>query len=301
MLDITLLGTGGMMPLPSRHLTSLMARYEGKTLLIDCGEGTQTAIDKAKLPFVDIDTICITHFHGDHINGLSGVLLRMVNSGKTEPVTIIGPKGIERICNGLLIASPIKFKLNFIEIEKPGLVHTMNGMEIYAIKLSHTMECYGYTLNVKRLRKFDIEKAQANNIDRIYWNDLQHGVTVELKDRILTPDMVLGKKRKGIKVTYCTDTRPVKSIIETGKDSDLFICEGMYGTDEDIQLAKEKKHMLFSEAAKVARDMNTKELWLTHYSPKLYNPQDYLNVAKKHFENTLVSKDGQSKTIVFED
>ena len=208
MLDVCLLGTSGMMPLPKRWLTALMTRLNGSSLLIDCGEGTQIAIREKGWSFHDIDTICFTHYHGDHISGLPGLLLSMGNADRTEPVTLIGPKGLERVVNALRVIAPeLPFELKFKEITEPYQCIQINGYEIEAFRVKHTVTCYGYTLHVRRGGKFILEQAKQRNIPQKLWGRLQKGETILTEDGITyTPDMVLGLPRKGIKVTYCTDT-----------------------------------------------------------------------------------------------
>ena len=228
MLDVCLLGTGGMMPLPYRWLTSLMVRYNGSSLLIDCGEGTQIAIKEKGWSFKPIDVICFTHYHGDHISGLPGLLLTMGNADRTEPLTLIGPKGLERVVNALRVIAPeLPFPVKCIEIREPEETFEMNGYRLKAFRVNHNVLCYGYTMEVDRAGKFDVERAKAAEIPQKYWGILQRGETVEYEDRVLTPDMVLGPARKGLKLTYCTDTRPTESIKNNAEEADLFICEGM--------------------------------------------------------------------------
>ena len=230
MLDVCLLGTGGMMPLPNRWLTSLLARYNGSSILIDCGEGTQIAIKEKGLTFKPIDVICFTHFHADHVSGLPGLLLTLGNAERTEPLTIIGPKGVERVVNSLrAIAPELPFKINCIEITEPTKSFNINGYILEAFKVNHNVTCYGYTIKIPRAGKFDPQKAEQNEVPRSMWSKLQKGAIIEENGKTYTQDMILGPERKGIKLTYCTDTRPVSQIWENAKDADLFICEGMYG------------------------------------------------------------------------
>ena len=302
MLDLCLLGTGGMMPLPYRWLTSLMLRYNGSSLLIDCGEGTQIAIREKGWSFRPLDIICITHFHGDHISGLPGILLAMSNSDRTEPLTMIGPKGLERVVKALRVIAPeLPFEIKFIEITKPEEVLELNGYRITAFRVNHNVTCYGYTLEILRQGKFSPDSAREHEIPLKFWNPLQKGQTVEDEGRIYTPDMVLGPPRKGIKLTYTTDTRPTESILRNAKDSDLFICEGMYGEDDKIEKAKGYKHMTFREAATLARDAEVGEMWLTHYSPSLVRPDDYMDTVREIFPKAWPGKDGKSVELNFEE
>lgn len=301
MLDVCLLGTGGMMPLPNRWLTALMVRLNGSALLIDCGEGTQIAMRESGWSFHPIDTICFTHYHGDHISGLPGLLLSMGNADRTEPVLIIGPKGLERVVNALRIIAPeLPFELQFYELNSPNEVIERNGYIIRAFRVNHNIVCYGYTLEVERVGRFSPEKAKENSVPMKVWNRLQKGDTVDLDGVIYTSDMILGAPRRGIKLTYCTDTRPVDVIAKQAENADLFICEGMYGEPEMEQKAADHKHMTFYEAADLAKRANVTDLWLTHYSPSLVHPEQYLHDVRKIFNQTYVCKDGKSVTLEFD-
>ena len=292
MLDVCLLGCGGMMPLPRRWLTALMTRYNGSSLMIDCGEGTQVAIKEKGWSFKPIDVICFTHYHGDHISGLPGLLLTMGNADRTEPLTLVGPRGLERVVSALRVIAPeLPFEIKFIEITKPEEVLELNGYRITAFRVNHNVTCYGYTLEILRQGKFSPDSAREHEIPLKFWNPLQKGQTVEDEGRIYTPDMVLGPPRKGIKLTYTTDTRPTESILRNAKGSDLFICEGMYGEDDKIEKAKGYKHMTFREAATLAREAEVGEMWLTHYSPSLVRPDDYMDTVREIFP-----KHGREKT-----
>ena len=300
MLDVCLLGSGGMMPLPYRWLTALMTRFNGSNLLIDCGEGTQIAIKEKGWSFKPIDVICFTHFHGDHISGLPGLLLTMGNADRTEPLTLIGPRGLERVVNALRVIAPeLPFEIKFMEITEPEQSFEINGYKITAYRVKHNVICYGYTIEIDRAGKFDVNRAMEENIPKQYWKHLQSGETIEYEGRILTPDMVLGPPRKGIKLTYCTDTRPTDSIRKNAKDSDLFICEGMYGEKEKINKAIEHKHMTFYEAAELAKEAQVKEMWLTHYSPSLTRPEEFMDGIRKIFPKAIAGKDGMSVELDF--
>ena len=302
MLDVCLLGTGGMMPLPRRWLTALMLRYNGSSILIYCGEGTQIAVKEKGWSFKPIDVICFTHYHGDHISGLPGLLLTMGNAERQEPLTLIGPKGLERVVNALRVIAPeLPFELRFLEIQGAEQSFEMEGYRIRAFKVNHNVLCYGYTIEIDRAGRFDAERAKAAGIPLKCWNPLQKGQIVEMEGKRYTPDMVLGAPRKGIKLTYCTDTRPVQSIAEHAQGSDLFICEGMYGEPDKEQKAREYKHMTFREAAKLAKAAEVKEMWLTHYSPSLVRPEEFLEDVRKIFPDTYPGKDGKSVELRFEE
>lgn len=302
MLDVCLLGSGGMMPLPRRWLTALMTRYNGSSLLIDCGEGTQVAIKEKGWSFKPIDVICFTHYHGDHISGLPGLLLTMGNAERTEPLVLIGPKGLERVVSALRVIAPeLPFPIEYREITSAQQEFEINGYHITAFRVNHNVLCYGYTLEIRRRGKFSVERAQEQKIPVQFWNRLQKGETIETEDGVLIPEMVLGPARKGIKVTYSTDTRPTKSIEENAAGSDLFICEGMYGEPDKEAKAREYKHMTFQEAATLAKKAQVGEMWLTHYSPSLVRPEEYIPAAQKIFPKTIPGKDGKSVELAFQD
>lgn len=302
MLDICLLGTAGMMPQPNRWLTAMMARYNGSSLLIDCGEGTQIAMKEAGLSPNPIDTICFTHYHADHISGLPGLLLSMGNSDRTEPVTMIGPKGLEHVVNSLRVIAPeLPFPIRFIELQEPEESFVINGYHIHAFRVQHNVICYGYCIEIPRDGKFDVAAAQALPIPVQKWSVLQRGETVEWEGQTYTPDMVMGPPRKGIKVTYCTDTRPNERIVRFANQADLFICEGMYAEPDKLAKAKQYKHMTFYEAAELARRAEVSQMWLTHFSPSLVGAKGYMKEVRKIFPEAYLGEDGMTVELDFQE
>ena len=302
MLDVCLLGTGGMMPLPGRWLTSLMTRCNGNSLLIDCGEGTQIAIKEHGWSFKPIDLICFTHYHADHISGLPGILLAMANADRTEPLTLVGPKGLERVVSGLRVIAPeLPFEVRMIEFSGQEQVLERFGYRITAFRVRHSMVCYGYVIEILRAGKFDADRAREQQIPLKYWNRLQKGETIEADGRLLTPDLVLGPPRRGLKVTYVTDTRPTDVIREHAREADLFICEGMYGEPEKKEKALEHRHMMMKEAAQLAAAAQPGAMWLTHYSPSMVRPDYYLKELQKIFPRTELGKDGKSIELTFDE
>ena len=302
MLDVCLLGTGGMMPLPYRWLTSMIARYNGQSILIDCGEGTQIALKEKGWSPKPIDVICFTHFHADHISGLPGMLLTMGNAERTEPLLLIGPKGLSRVVASLRVIAPeLPFVIDCLELTEPEQTIRFDGFRIEAFRVNHNVVCYGYSIVIDRTGKFQVDKAVSLGIEKKYWSRLQRGEIIETGKMTPVPEMVLGPARKGIKVTYCTDTRPTESIVKHAEGSDLFICEGMYGEPDKKAKARENKHMTFYEAAELARRAQVPKLWLTHYSPSLNRPEEYLPAVRKIFPNTEVCRDGWTTELSFEE
>ena len=302
MLDVCLLGTGGMMPLPYRWLTSLMMKYNGKSILIDCGEGTQIAMREKGWSAKPIDVICFTHYHADHVSGLPGLLLSMGNSERTEPLLVIGPKGLQRVVNALRVIAPeLPFEIQFHELTSEQEDIPFDGFTIRAFRVNHNVTCYGYSLSIPRAGKFDKDRALAQDIPLKLWSKLQKGETIEQDGRTFTPDMVMGADRKGLKVTYSTDTRPTTSIEENAVGSDLLILEGMYGDAESFDKAKEHRHMMMQEACKIAAKAEVPELWLTHYSPAMPKADVYLDELRRIFPKVITAKDGRSVELRFDD
>ncbi len=302
MLDVSLLGTGGMMPLPYRWLTALMLRYNGKSILIDCGEGTQIALREKGWSPNPIDIICFTHYHADHISGLPGMLLTMGNAEGREPLLLMGPKGLTRVAGALCTIAPeLPFEVRYQEITEAEQTFSFDGFQIKAFKVSHSVVCYGYSMTVPRGGRFDKERALQLQVPMKLWSRLQKGETVEAEGVTYTPDMVLGAPRKGLKVTYCTDTRPVESIVTNGAESDLMILEGMYGESDKLAKARENRHMTMCEAAAAAKAAGAAQLWLTHYSPSMMRPEDYMGPVKKIFPNAVAAKDGRTVELKFEE
>ena len=290
------------MPLPYRWLTSLMVRYNGKSILIDCGEGTQIAMKEKGWSPKPIDVICFTHFHADHISGLPGMLLTMGNAERTEPLLLIGPKGLTKVVGALRVIAPeLPFEIRCMEISEAEQSFDLGGLRIEAFRVHHNVTCYGYSIAVDRAGKFRLDRAEALGIEKRYWNRLQKGETVEVDGKVYTPDMVMGEARKGLKVTYCTDTRPTEGIVRNAQGADLFICEGMYGEPEKKDKAKENKLMTFLVAADLARRAQAKRLWLTHYSPSVVRPEDFMGGVRRIFPGAVAAKDGRTEDLKFEE
>lgn len=301
MIDVALLGTGGMMPMPERFLSSMLLRINGRLILVDCGEGTQVTLKMLGWGFKAIDTICFTHYHADHISGLPGLLLTMGNAERTEPLILIGPKGLEKVVSALrTIAPELPFPVRFIELSQPREQLKIGPYLIDAYKVNHNVTCYGYAVSILRKGRFDVTRANEQQIPQRFWSRLQKGETIEHEGRTLTPDMVLGPERRGIKVAYCTDTRPVPVIAEYAREADLLICEGMYGEDGKESKAREYKHMTMYEAARLADKAQPKEMWLTHYSPSLTKPEEFMDAVRKIFPRTKAAKDGYTAELEFD-
>lgn len=306
MVEITLLGCGGSMPVPNRYLSSLLINYRGRKILIDCGEGTQVSMKIVNCGFKTIDYICITHLHGDHIIGLPGILSTIGNCGRTEMLTIIGPKGIKEVIDAFrLIVRELPYDINIIENPKEDILVSNNYINkdiiISTLEVEHSTPCIAYSFYIKRKAKFDMEKAMKNNVPKILWSKLQNGREIKLEGNIYTKDMVLGQPRKGIKVSFVTDTRPIKEIMDFVDNSDLLVCEGMYGDDCDLERAIKNKHMTFRESATIAKQSNVETMVLTHFSPIIKDPNMYIENAMEVFENTIIGTDRLKLNLLFKE
>ncbi len=213
---------------------------------------------------------------------------------------MVGPKGLSKVVASLRVIAPeLPFVIDCLELTEPEQAIQFDGFRIEAFKVNHNVTCYGYSLIIDRIGKFQLEKALALGIEKKYWNRLQKGEIIQLKEMTLVPEMVLGPARKGLKVTYCTDTRPTQGIVKNAMNADLFICEGMYGEPDKKAKARENKHMTFYEAAELAKRAQVERFWLTHYSPSLNRPEEFLPAVKKIFPAAETCRDGKSLELVF--
>lgn len=297
MIDLCTLGTGGAIPMPDRALSSLYVRVNGRLLLVDCGEGTQTGIRRVGWGFAHIDAILMTHFHADHCGGLPGLLLSIAKTPRTEPIHLYGPVGLGRVFAGLcVVCPPMPYPLVLHELEG-GETFEALGMEITCFPVQHSVPCLGYHFALKRNASFDPDKARTLDVPLPLWRVLQRGEPAIFDGRRVDPEQVTGAPRQGLSFLFSTDTRPVPALVRYGRDTDLMILEGMYGDEEKRPQALKNRHMLFAEAAELARDAGTRSLLLTHFSPSLEVPEDFLLLARAVFPATACATDGLCLTL----
>ena len=308
MIDITLLGTAALMPLPERALTAATLVCSGRAILFDCGEGTQTAARRARVSLMRADVIALTHCHGDHIFGLPGLLQTMSVMGRTQPLYVIGPGGVrEALAPVVTLAGALGYELRLMEMPEDGV--RMAGLApgwpreamLSAFPTEHRVRSQGYCFTLGRSGRFLPERAAALGVPVEQWSRLQRGEAVRLGDATIAPEQVLGAPRRGLKFVITGDTAPCERIVAAARDADLLISEATYGEDELAQAANEHGHMVFSQAARIARDAGVRRLWLAHYSQLVENPQDYLENARAFFPGTVCGSDGMAVTLKFEE
>lgn len=306
-MEAFVLGCGGMMPLPYRHLTSVLLRRKGDLFLFDCGEGTQVSLKRLNLKWKKIDAIFISHTHADHVTGLPGILMLNSQVERKEPLYIYGPPKIKEYVetSRSVLDMYINYPIIVKEITAPTVVHSGDGFYVRAFPLQHTKTCVGYTLEeLDRPGEFNVEKALSLGLKPgPVFGKLQKGEEVTLEDgRTIKPEDVMGQKRSGRKFSFVTDTLYLPSIAREVQGSDLLICEGMFADDCEDQ-AKEKKHMTSRQAATIAKDSSSKRMAMIHYSPR-YTDKDLpllLEQARQVYPNAELTHDRMHFEIPFED
>ncbi len=298
-LDIALVGTGGMMPLPTRWLSSVLIRYADHLVLFDCGEGTQISLRTLGWGIKGIDLILISHVHGDHIAGLPGLLLTQSNSARTEPVDVLGPPGMTDAVDRLRVIAPyLPFDVRCRDLQ-PGDTFELGGLRGSCTQAEHHVPCLAYRLEVPRGRAFLPDRARRLAIPVEHWRALQREEIVTWDGHTATPDEVLGPRRTGLAMALVTDTRPTPDLERLARNVDLLICEGTYGSSDDQPKAVERKHMTFAEAACLARNAGARKLLLTHFSPAVVDPLQYAQNATIVFPETVVGRDHLTLTLNF--
>lgn len=301
MIDLMLLGTGAMVPLPNRWLSCTLARVDGSLILFDCGEGTQITWRNFGWGFKRLDAICLTHHHADHVAGLPGLFHTVANAGRTEPMHIYGPPGTREMVRSLrVIAAELPYAM---------IVHDILGGEAFdlpgrlratATWTEHRIPCLAYRCDLPRQPRFDANRASELGVPRHEWSTLQRGEPVTIDRRRIEPEMVLFEVRQGISFGFVTDTRPTATIADVMHGVDLLISEATYALDEHLEQARENKHMTFGEAATLAKDAAAGHLWLTHFSPRVEHPEKHRQTAAAIFPAVDIGYTGLRGSLRFE-
>ena len=303
MITLTMLGTSALLPIPGRALASVFLECGGHGILFDCGEGTQSAARAAGVSLMRMDLLALTHYHGDHIFGIPGLLQTMHSMNRTKPLILTGPAGLEAQMRPILqLAGSLSFDLSLMPMPEAGrfLSESLEGARLTAFPTEHRVPSQGYCFELERKGRFQPDNADALGIPRKLWGQLQKGETVVCEGQVFSPAQVMGEKRKGLRVVFSGDTTCCKSLTEAAKGSDLLILEGTYGDSADVQLATERGHMTFAMAAETAKAAGARKLWLTHFSQRLEEPDSYLPFAAEIFPETVVCKDGMQMTLSFD-
>ena len=307
MLDITLLGTGALLPLPERALTAAALTCQGRTILFDCGEGTQTAMRRWRISPLKTDIIALTHYHGDHIFGLPGLLETMHTLCRATPLTIVGPEGLEKALAPILaLTGALPYELRLRALPEGGAALSKlapgwpDGARLTAFATLHRVISQGYAFELPRAGKFLPEKAGALGLPPRLWGALQRGEAVEWAGETILPERVLGPARKGLKFAFSGDTMACDALTQAARDADLLICEATYGEDDQAALAAAHGHMNFAQAGELAARAGVRRLWLSHYSQMIEDPAACLPNARRHFPDAVCGEDGMSVSLRFE-
>jgi ribonuclease Z len=306
MLDVCLLGTGGMQPLPGRRLSATLVRFGGRLILLDCGEGTQVGVREAGWGWRSLSAILLSHMHADHVLGLPGLLLTLAHSekGSDEPLTIYGPEPLLPVLKALMLFSPrLPFPVQAVVLQggESFAIDGVPGLEVSCAPLAHEITCLAYALSVPRAPRFDPDRARTLGVPQTDWRRLQRGESIAFDGHTVTPEDVLGPPRRGLRVVLATDTRPTPTLAPFVAGADLLIADAMYGDEADKPKRWEAQHLTFADAATIARDGDARRLWLTHFSPALADPLAYLDRATAIFPATTLGRDGLTTTLTFEE
>ncbi|WP_455501739.1 ribonuclease Z [Gemmiger sp.] len=294
MLKVTLLGTGGTQPLPDRALAAAAVTVGGHSVLLDCGEGTQVGLRRYGVSAYRLSAVLLTHYHGDHILGLPGLLQTLGSLNRTEPLTIYGPKGIDAVAGPVMaLAGPQAFPVRWQATDEP---FTVDTLKITPFPLTHRVPCQGYVLELPRAGKFDPARAKAAGIPMAYWSTLQSGESVGG----FTPAQVLGAPRRGLKVVYATDTRPCAALEAAAQDADLLCMDATYADDADLPKAKLYGHATCREVGALAAAARVRRLWLTHYSAAVTDTAPGQAAARTAYPNALAGYDGLCEELEFD-
>ena len=316
MVDVTLIGTAGAVPLPERALSSCVVTLNGRSVLFDCGEGTQTAARKHDVNLMRTDVIALTHYHGDHIFGIPGLLQSMNLAERKRPVYIVGPVRaggtiFQELAPVLTLAGNLDFELRPLAMPAEGIVLSELFPEwpslarLDCFPTDHRVTSCGYVFSLGRRGRFHVKKALEAGVPKVLWHVLQEGSAVTFEDaegntKFMEPGEVLGPDRKGIKVVFSGDTRFCNSLCYASKDADLLMCDSTYGSDDQEETAYEYCHMTFSQAGRTARLSGAKRLWLTHFSQRMNDPEEFLDSALAEFPGAECGFDGKTVSLDFE-
>lgn len=308
MIDLTVLGTSAALPRPGRGLTAAVLRCGGRCILFDCGEGVQTALQQYGVNPMRIDLICLSHYHGDHIFGLPGLLQMMGLLGRKDPLVITGPAGLHEAMAPILTlaeagSQPYEIRVQPLPVE-PLSMHALcprwpEAAFLSAFPTEHRVPSQGYRFHLQRMRRLHTDRARALGLPPQLWRKLQLGQTVTHGGREYAPETVCGAPRRGITVVFSGDTRPCPALEDAARDADLLIMEATYPGESDNDKALQYGHSTFPATAALAARSGARALWLLHYSGSIASPEAALPAAQAHFPGAVCAYDGMTGTLVF--
>ena len=307
MVQATLIVTAATMPLPDRALAAATIGAQGRLILLDCGEGTQTATRRAHVSLLKIDMIALTHYHGDHIFGLPGLLQTMGSLGRTERLTVTGPEGLDAAMAPILaLTGELPYEVRLMTLPPEGIVlRTLHPAwpaeaRLFPVPTRHRVVSQGYRFTLGRPGRFQTERARQLGLPQPLWGALQHGQSVAWAGRMIDPSEVLGPARRGVTVVYSGDTLPCDALAQAAADADLLICEATYAQEEQAEQATTYGHMTFAQAGALAARAGARRLWLTHYSAMIADPLEEAFRAREHFPGAVCGMDGMAEELSFQ-
>ena len=287
------LGTGASIPTKDRNLSSVVLRYNSELVMFDCGEGTQKQMSIAGLSLAKKMKIFISHMHGDHVLGLSGLLQSMALLGREKQLDVYGPRGIMKFvdCVNDAVQFNPTFPLNVHEI-RAGRVCDTRLYEIHSAWVDHVVPCLAYSFVEKpKPGKFNVKAARKLHVpEGPLWKALQIGKTVRVRGRMIRPRLVVGPPKPGCKIVYATDTRPCDETVRLASKADILIHDSSFDTSLE-EKANLDGHSTATQAARIAKKAKARRLILTHISARYRTPAVLLREARKIFPNATVASD----------
>ncbi len=293
-IEMTFLGTSSMVPTKDRNVQGIYLDYKGEGILVDCGEGTQRQMNIAGINRLKVKKILISHWHGDHVSGLIGLIQTMGNTDEPGKLTIFGPKGTREYMNHLLQSCVFDLRLsldiNELNIKQKNVIFENDDYMIEAAPLDHTTPCLGYTFIEKDMRKINIEKAKKLGLSEgPLLGKLQKGESVKINNKTIHPDDISSIKR-GKKIAFILDTTLTDACYELAESADVLVCEATFESGKE-EKALQFKHMTTEMAGLIANKSGVKKLILTHFSQRYKTLHDLEEEIKNLFQNTTLAYD----------
>ena len=295
-IDVVFLGTSGSVPTKDRAMPAVAIKYDGEVLLFDCGEGVQRQMMLYSININKINSIFITHMHGDHVIGLAGLLRTLASNNRLRPIDIFIPDGYQDKINELITFDNaiIPYKINIHGIKK-GTIKKEKDYSVIAYPLKHSIKTMGYIFKTNDRIKFDNKKANSFGIKGELFSKIAKIGKLKINNKIIMLNDISSRVAGKI-IVYATDTRPLKTSINTIKNADLLIHEATY-TQDLIKFAKERMHSTAYEAGEIASNANVKRLVLFHISARYKDSDIILTDVKKSFKNSIIAFDGLNLNI----